>query len=102
MTVVSASIPNHLGEAATLPNVSRGDVRTPIARASRLFGAGAEPAAVGGVVIQLCLERLENRHVQIVRERPIVPRRYTSSGTKMFRGHCSEPSRTVIVREYFE
>jgi hypothetical protein len=50
-SVVIASTPNHFGDATTLWNVSFGEVSMPKMRATRLFGAGVDPAAAAVAVI---------------------------------------------------
>jgi hypothetical protein len=55
-TALTASMPNHLGAATTLANVSFGAVMMPIKRASKPFEAGAEPAAAAVVFIRGDLE----------------------------------------------
>src|SRR5436190_21099571 len=95
-----ASIAAHPKWFGMLAKVSRGAVRAPMKRATRFFGAGVAPAAIAGVVMQFCL-KVENRSVQSVRERPIVPCTYTTPVTKMFPDAASEPSRPLTLTEKF-
>ena len=98
--VVTASIPNHFGCATTLTNVSRGDVMTPMKRATRLFGAGAVPDAVGGVVISDVL-KWRNRLFGLFGNGRLYHARIRQRPPKSFADGQSEPSRPVIVREKF-
>src|SRR5262249_62033459 len=68
-------------------NVSLGENRTPMNRATRFFGAGAGPAA-GAVVV-----------IGFVRERPDCTTPYTSGWDEMFPDDLSELSRRVRFTE---
>src|SRR3954468_851002 len=86
-TMVSASMPNHFGTGTIDWKVSRGATITPMTRATRLFGAGVEPAAGAGVVIRF------------VRERSDCTTPYTTRWDEMFPDRVSELSRGVRFTE---